>query len=163
DVCSSDLLPSVLFALNEKETCLVATGTKTLQDQALAKDVPQMKRLLNLSDDTKVVKLVGSNNHLCELLFREEDAEQSFITPFGEIFTKAYFEMLFFFNSRVGYEKKLTREQIPYILKKLTPELAEKETQLAVDYRACAGQNCPLANQCSYIQGLREAKEAKLI
>ncbi len=157
------LLPSLLFSLSEKETCLVATGTKTLQDQALSKDVPQIKRLLNLGEETKVVKLVGSNNHLCELLFREDEAERAFITPFGEIFTKAYFEMLFFYNSRVPYEKKLTREQIPYILKKLTPELSEKETALAVDYRACAGQNCPLVNQCSYVQGLREAKEAKLI
>jgi ATP-dependent DNA helicase DinG len=157
------LLPSFLFSMSFKETCLVATGTKTLQDQALAKDVPQMKRLLNLGEETKVVKLIGSSNHLCELLFREQDEERSFITPFTETFTKAYFEMLFFFNSRVGYDKKLTREQIPYILKKLAPELSEKESSLAVDYRACAGQNCPLVNNCSYIQGLREAKEAKVI
>lgn len=157
------LLPSFLFSMAYKETCLVATGTKTLQDQALAKDVPQMKRLLNLGDETKVVKLIGSSNHLCELLFREENNEQTFITPFGETFTKAYFEMLFFYNSRVDYQKKLTREQIPYILKKLTPELSEKEAAIAVDYRACAGQNCPLVDQCSYQQGLREAKEAKVI
>lgn len=157
------LLPSFLFSINEKELCLIATGTKTLQDQALSKDVPQMKRLLNLGDETKVVKLVGSSNHLCELLFREEDQSTTFISPFSEIFSKAYLEMLFFYNSRVNYEKKITREQIPFILKKISPELAEKEGQLAVDYRACAGQNCPLSNQCSYIQGLREAKEAKLI
>lgn len=157
------LLPSFLFALNEKETCLVATGTKTLQDQALAKDVPQMKRLLHLDDKAKVVKLIGSSNHLCELLFREENTDPVFLTPFGEIYTKAYLEMFFFYNSRVGYEKKLTREQIPYILKKLTPELAEKEASLAVDYRACAGQNCPLVNQCSYVQSLREAASAQVI
>ncbi|HXH30419.1 MAG TPA: helicase C-terminal domain-containing protein [Bacteriovoracaceae bacterium] len=157
------LLPSMLFSLHEKETCLVATGTKTLQDQALAKDVPQMKRLLGLGNETKVVRLVGSNNHLCELLFREEGQESSLMVSFGETFTKAYFEMLFFHNSRVSYEKKLTREQIPYVLKKIAPELAEKESTLAVDYRACAGQNCPFSGQCSYIQGLREAKEAKLI
>lgn len=157
------LLPSVLFAMTEKETCLVATGTKTLQDQALAKDVPQMKRLLNLGEETKVVRLVGSNNHLCELLFRENNEEPTFLTPFGETFTKAYLDLLFFYNSRVSYEKKLTREGIPFILKKLTPELGEKESAIAVDYRACAGQNCPFVNQCSYVQGLREAKEAKLI
>ncbi len=157
------LLPSFLFSMNFKETCLVATGTKTLQDQALAKDVPQMKRLLNLSDEMRVVKLIGSSNHLCELLFREEDVERSFITPFSETFARAYFELLFFYNSRVGYDKKLTREQIPFVLKKLAPELAEKEASLAVDYRACAGPSCPLANNCSYIQGLREAKEANVI
>ncbi len=157
------LLPSVLFSMTEKETCLVATGTKTLQDQALAKDVPQMKRLLNLGDETKVIRLVGSSNHLCELIFREEEAPATFLQSWGESFSKAYFEMIFFYNSRAPYEKKLNREQIPYFLKKLTPELAEKEAALAVDYRACAGQNCPFVEQCSYMQGLREAKEAQLI
>jgi ATP-dependent DNA helicase DinG len=157
------LLPSFLFSINEKETCLVATGTKTLQDQALAKDVPQMKRLLNLGDETKVVRLVGSSNHLCELLFREENEESTFLVAFTEMFSKAYLEMFFFYNARVPYERKLTREQIPYVLKKILPELQEKETAIAVDYRACAGQNCPFVNQCSYVQGLREAKEAQLI
>lgn len=157
------LLPSVLFSMTEKETCLVATGTKTLQDQALNKDVPQMKRLLNLGEETKVVRLVGSSNHLCELIFREEDQAASFLTSFGESFSKAYFEMLFFYNSRVPYEKKLNREQIPYFLKRITPELIEQETAIAVDYRACVGQNCPFVNQCSYQQGLREAKEAQLV
>lgn len=157
------LVPALLYALAEKETILVATGTKTLQDQALAKDVPQVLRLLNLTEGTKVVKLVGSSNHLCEFLFREADDEPVFLTPFAETFAKAYFEMLFFYNSRVPYEKKLTREQIPFILKKLLPELSEKETALAVDYRACAGQNCPLVNDCSYVQGLREAQDARLI
>lgn len=112
------LLPSFLFSLSENEMCLVATGTKTLQDQALAKDVPQMKRLLNLGEEAKVVKLVGSSNHLCELLFREDDNTNTFISPFSEIFSKAYLEMFFFYNSRVSYERKLTREQIPYVLKK---------------------------------------------
>lgn len=157
------LLPSFLFALAERESCLVATGTKTLQDQALAKDVPQMRRLLSLGDEAKVVKLLGSSNHLCELLFREEKEEAALISPFTETFAKAFFDLLFFYNSRVPYEKKLTREQIPFVLKKLAPEVAEKEALLAVDYRACAGPSCPLVNNCSYIQGLREAKDAKLI
>ncbi len=157
------LLPSFLFSVSDKETCLVATGTKTLQDQALVKDVPQMKRLLGLGDEAKVVKLVGSSNHLCELIFREDSEEPTFITAFGDAFTKAYFEMLFFYNSRVDYTKKITREQLPYVLKRLNQEFGEKENALAVDYRACVGQNCPFSNQCSYIQGLREAKEAQVI
>ena len=157
------LLPSFLFSKAEKVTCLVATGTKTLQDQALAKDVPQMKRLMNLGEEVKVVRLVGSSNHLCELLFREEDSEASFLTSYDEAFSEAYLEMIFFYNSRVPYEKKLNREQIPYILKKLNSELKEKEASLAVDYRACVGQNCPYVNECSYQQGLREAKESQLI
>ncbi|MBA2404639.1 MAG: ATP-dependent DNA helicase [Bdellovibrionales bacterium] len=45
----------------------------------------------------------------------------------------------------------------------MNSELKEKEATLAVDYRACAGQNCPFVNECSYQGGLREAKEAQLI
>ncbi len=155
------LLPAMLFAESEKETCLVATGTKTLQDQALNKDVPQMKNLLHMNN--KVIKLVGSNNHLCELLFREENEAKTFLIPFTETFAKAYLDLFFFYNSRVPYEKKLTREQIPFILKKLVPELSDKEGELAVDYRACAGKNCPFAGQCSYLTGLQEAKDARII
>jgi ATP-dependent DNA helicase DinG len=157
------LIPSVLFSLNQKEICLISTGTKTLQDQALVKDVPKTLSLLGLENKIKVVRLVGSNNHLCELLFRDETEEKTFFLPWGELFTKAYLEIFFFFNSRVPYAKQLTRDQIPFILKKMIPELSEKENAVAVDYRACVGQACPFVKQCSYIQGLREAKEANII
>lgn len=157
------LIPSFLFSTSNNQSCLIATGTKTLQDQALSKDVPQVKRLMNLGEEAKVVKLIGSSNHLCELLFREQQDEKNLIVNFNETYTRAYFEMLFFYNSRVAYEKKLTREQIPYVLKKTSAEFQEKEASLAVDYRACVGQSCPLANQCSYLQGLREAKDARVI
>lgn len=158
------LLPSLLFAMSENETCLVATGTKTLQDQALAKDIPQVKNLLALGDDIKIVRLVGSNNHLCELIFRENDDNNlSLLDDFETTFVKAYFEMFFFYNQHQSYHGKLTREQIHYVLKRIFPAIQEKENELAVDYRACVGSSCPLIDQCSYMQGLREAKEAKLI
>lgn len=158
------LLPSLLFALSENERCLMATGTKTLQDQALAKDIPQMKQLLGLGEEAKIVRLVGSNNHLCELIFRENDENNlSLLDDFSSSFTKAYFEMIFFYNQFHGYQDKLTREQIPYVLKKIFPSIQEKENELAVDYRACVGSSCPMVDQCSYMQGLREAKDAKLI
>lgn len=158
------LLPSALFSLKEKHTVLMATGTKTLQDQAIQKDIPQLRKLLNLSDEQfKVVRLVGSSNHLCELLFRENEEQADMSFQLGAVYTKAYFEMFFFHNTRASYDKKSTRDQIPFILKKLVSEISEKENEIAVDYRACAGQNCPFVNQCSYVQGLREAKEANLI
>jgi hypothetical protein len=52
--------------------------------------------------------------------------------------SKAYYEMFFFHNSRASYDRKSTRDQIPFILKKLIPEISEKENEIAVDYRACA-------------------------
>src|SRR5690606_17196084 len=110
-----------------------------------------------------VVRLVGSGNHLCELLFREDDLESTFLTPFGETFAKGYLEMLFFYNQRAPYEKKITREQIPFVLKKISPELADKDQALAVDYRACALATCQCLYHCSFHQGLHEVTGAEFI
>jgi len=157
------LIPSMLFSLSEKEPCLIATGTKTLQDQAINKDVPQTLDLLHLRDKIKVVKLIGSNNHLCELLFRENFQEDGLLYNFEEVFVNSFFDLLFFHNSKAPQERKITREQLPFVLKKIIPLFQEKERELAVDYRACVGPTCPLIQNCSYIQGLKEAKEAQII
>ena len=74
------LLPSILFCLNEGEKVLVATGTKALQHQAMHKDIPEMRQLLDLDDEKlKVTQVIGSNNHLCELLFRQEEEQDSLL------------------------------------------------------------------------------------
>lgn len=157
------LVPSILFSIEQREQILVSTGSKTLQEQAFLKDVPKVLKLLSLEDKFKVVRLVGSNNHLCELIYRENKEQVSLVNSFNEQFTEAFFESLFFYNSKMPYERQLTRDQIPFVLKKNFPEISEKENLIAVDYRACVGQNCPFVKKCSYIQGLREAKEAGLI
>lgn len=160
------LLPSALFSLETRQQVLIATGTKTLQDQVMDKDVPQLRELLQLPEsELKITRLVGSNNHLCELLFRDND-DQSDLLGQAHLHAglgKAYFDLLFFHNSRAPYAQKITREQIPYVLKKVVPELAERDQELAVDYRACVGSQCPFVLNCSYVQGLREAKEAQII
>ncbi len=160
------LLPSALFALETREQVLVATGTKTLQDQVMDKDVPQLRRLLQLPEsEFKVTRLVGSNNHLCELRFRDDDDAGNLLAMavMDEAFSRAYFDLLFFHNSRAAYPDMITREQVPFILKKLMPAVRERDEALAVDYRACVGSQCPFVLQCSYVRGLREAKEAQLI
>ncbi|MBY0517426.1 MAG: DEAD/DEAH box helicase family protein [Bacteriovoracaceae bacterium] len=160
------LLPSTLFSLESKEQVLVATGTKTLQDQVMEKDVPQLRQMLQLSEsDFKITRLVGSNNHLCELLFRDDENQKNLLeeSSFSGQYARAYFDMLFFHNESAPYAKKITREQVPFILKKLMPDVRDKDEELAVDYRACVGSQCPFVLNCSYVQGLREAKEAQLI
>jgi ATP-dependent DNA helicase DinG len=160
------LLPSTLFSLETKQQVLVTTGTKTLQDQVMEKDVPQLRDMLELSEkEFKITRLVGSNNHLCELLFRDENQNEDMLAQasFDYNFTKSYFDLLFYHNESVPYDHKITREQIPYVLKKMFPDLRDKDEQLAVDFRACVGAQCPFVMNCSYIQGLREAKEANLI
>ncbi len=161
------LIPAVLFSLEEKKPVLVATGTKTLQHQAFNKDVPQVREFLGLSEDEMKIKLlVGSNNHLCEALFRQEESENSLLgyaQDFKDAYTSLYFEMVFFHNARMKSSEKLIRDDLPYVLKRKIEPLLKREREIAVDFRSCSGQNCPFKNNCSYITGLREAREANII
>lgn len=161
------LIPSVLFSLAEKKPVLIATGTKTLQHQAFDKDVPQVREFLGLNEDEMKIKLlVGSNNHLCEALFRQEESENSLLgytQTFQDAFTSFYFEMVFFHNARLKNSDKLIRDNLPYVLKRKIEQLSKKDKEIAVDFRSCSGNNCPFKNNCSYIGGLREAREANII
>lgn len=162
------LIPSALFTKETGTQVLVATGTKTLQNQAFSKDVPQLRKILGLSEDQlKVTQLVGSSNHYCELLFRnklqEEEGLLGSLGPFGEKYAKTYLEVLFQLNALSPYEKKLTRLDTPYILKLLIKEFSEYDKEVSVDFRSCTGSKCPFSNSCSYIQGLRQANESQII
>lgn len=160
------LIPSILKAKDSKEQVLISTGTKTLQNQAMAKDIPSVQSLLGLKNDKlKVLRLVGSGNHFCELLFRNDEEDNLLdLRTFEEKMARAYFESAFFNNRRVSdYNNVITRENIPYVMKRKVKALAELEDNIKVDFRACTGNKCPFKNECSYLQGLRKAKEADII
>ncbi|MBT3584428.1 MAG: hypothetical protein HN509_05960 [Halobacteriovoraceae bacterium] len=159
------LIPSALFSLEEKKQVLISTGTKTLQHQAISKDVPQLRRILGLSEkDLKIKRLIGSGNHLCELLFRQALEEEDLLFDargFEEKFTDLYFDLLFYYNGQ--NESPVLRDDLPYLMKIKLEAFAKRSKDLAVDFRACTGQQCPFRNDCSYVKGLREAKDADII
>lgn len=160
------LIPGALFAHSEKQQVLVSTGTKTLQNQAYEKDVPKIREMLGLSkDELKVKMLVGSSNHLCELLFRQKEAENSLFKTenFEECFASAYFSMLFFYNTRLPLDKAITRLQLPFLFLKKYDRFRDIDRESAVDFRSCTGNLCPFKKNCTYLQGLREAKEADVV
>jgi ATP-dependent DNA helicase DinG len=159
------LLPSTLMSLQEEKQILIATGTKTLQNQVMTKDVPQLRKILGLGeDDLKISQLIGSSNHLCELLFRQVE-EGNLLThgSFEEKFTELFFDLIFFYNSRLPYDKKMVRGSLPYVLKRKLKTLEQREKEIAVDFRSCSGRNCPYCKECSYISGLKAAKEADIV
>lgn len=161
------LLPSALYALSENRQVLVATGTKTLQEQAMSKDIPQLRKILGLDQTSlKIVRMLGSSNHLCELLFRHRTNESSFMAqtlPFDEAFSEVYFERLFFHNARVPQAKKVVRDDLPFVLKMKLKIFKEMEKSCAVDFRSCTGFKCPYREECSYFSGINQAKEANII
>lgn len=161
------LLPGALLAKSAGEQVLISTGTKTLQNQAVQKDIPQIHKTLGLSKtDLSVIRLFGSKNHLCELKFRNQEKDDLLgqMNGFEEKFADAYIETLLFYNQRSpDYNRVLTRENIPFVLKRLNAALGEKQEEFAVDFRACTGGKCPFSSSCSYMQGLRRAREANIL
>jgi ATP-dependent DNA helicase DinG len=161
------MIPSALMAKRKKEPVLISTGTKTLQNQAVKKDIPGLHKILGLNkSQLKVIRLVGSSNHLCELIYRNEKAEDLMIQmdSFEDRFSSAYLEAVFFSNQRIkDYNNIITRENIPYSLKRRLSSLREKEEASAVNYKACSGNKCPFSQSCTYLQGWRKAKEADLL
>lgn len=165
------LIPSAFFSLQNEKKVLIATGTKILQSQVISKDVPQLRMISGLDkDDLKTKVLFGSKNHYCELLFRHETEGKTpsllssmadFETQFEERFAKIYFELVFFMNATQG--KEILRPDVPYSLKRKSKFFFEMDENLAVDFRSCAGRNCPYCKGCSYIGALQEAKEADII
>ncbi len=161
------LIPSALYAKEEGKQVLVATGTKTLQHQAMYKDVPQLRRVLGLDqEELKVKRLVGSSNHLCELLFRQSIDEEDLLFSargFEENFTDMFFELVFYHNSRFDADAWILRDELPFVFKRKFNSFKDRDKANAVDYRSCTGNSCPFKNDCTYIRGLREAKEADIV
>lgn len=161
------LVPSMLFAHQEKKQVLIATGTKNLQAQAMEKDIPGAYEMLGFAkDELKTAQLLGSSNHYCELLFRSHEGELDIfdtLDSFDKKISQVYFEMLFYHNSKSEQDERLNRGNTAYLMKRILKEVQTLDKELVVDFRACTGNNCPYKNQCSYLQGLRNAKEADII
>lgn len=166
------LLPSALYALENEQQVLVATGTKTLQNQAYQKDVPALYKILGLdSKELPMTQLVGSKNHLCEMLFRkDEDQQAAEEALFGEVdedvfskrFSGLYFDLVFFHNAH-NPQAPILGDDLPYIFKQKIPSFKSLAKESQVDFRSCTGYQCPFKEECTYIQGLRRAKESKII
>ena len=160
------LIPASLFVLQGEGQVLVATGTRALQTQVMEREIPRVREFLGLSDeDFRVVALVGQGNHLCELLFRKTHREDllSPTAPFGERFTRMYFDLVFTHNDQAPYGKKMLRGHLPFVLKKLLKDFGKMDREVAMDFRSCLGHQCPHREGCSYVTGIREARRAHLI
>jgi ATP-dependent DNA helicase DinG len=160
------LLPAALYSKEEKQQILISTGTKTLQHQAITKDVPNLQKILGpQTAELRIVPLVGSNNHLCELLFQQKLRELDLFSSssFEEYFNYLFFEFIFEHNRIHGTADPILRSALPYVIKRADPRFGELEREIAVDFRSCTTHKCPLRFDCSYFNGLQDAKEADLI
>jgi ATP-dependent DNA helicase DinG len=57
------LVPSILFALEQKKKAIISTQTINLQEQLLYKDIPILKKILPVEFEAALIK--GRQNYLC--------------------------------------------------------------------------------------------------
>ena len=57
------LVPSILFALEQKKKAIISTHTINLQEQLLYKDIPIVKKILPVEFEAALMK--GRQNYLC--------------------------------------------------------------------------------------------------
>lgn len=161
------LIPAALYALTEKNQVLISTATKALQKQAIDSDTPRLKKMLSLDDTFKVATLVGSNNHYCEAIFRRGKEEETLLfeikKKFEDKYLDLFFDHLFYQNGERDSHNFLVNGTLPHVLRRKISDFFKFEKELAVDFRSCTGARCPLASNCSYQKGIKEAKDANLI
>jgi ATP-dependent DNA helicase DinG len=163
------LIPTFLFAKNEKKQVFIATATKTLQSQILNKDIKLTQKILGLSNDqVKVSYIIGANNHFCEMLYRKSYTDNQFdlfdtLEEELEKPLKLFVELIFFYNSFNSFNNQITRLDVPYVLKKVFSGYQDLEQNIKADYRSCTGFLCPYKKNCSYFNSMQEAKEAKVL
>ncbi|MCB9091791.1 MAG: DEAD/DEAH box helicase family protein [Halobacteriovoraceae bacterium] len=161
------LIPSILFAKEQKEPVLLTTGTKVLQKQLEEKDLPIAMEILGENNSKlQVTKLIGTQNHLCESKFHHLKNKAGGLleyNDFREGFSEAYFSILFYYNSLVSYDSMVTREEVPYALKRMVDKFGQWEENVALDFKSCLGRRCPFIDSCSYYVGIDRAKKSHLI
>ncbi len=140
-------LAYLLPALASGRTVVVATATKALQEQLLAKDVPAAARALGREVEVAVLK--GRQNYLCRrqlqsfgpMLLRDPRDEQ------------AYEEL----QPWIAETETGDRAELP-----LEPSEA-LWAELAVGSDRCSGRRCPLLSNCFAEAARTRAAEAELV
>ena len=141
------LIPSVLWAINNKERVIISTGTINLQQQLCEKDIPAVEKIL--CQKIKFVLMKGRQNYICKRrlmegasvldLFEDETDEIKRISDWAE-------------SSSTGSKSDLSF---------MPSENAWSKVNSESD--ACMGKRCPFFNECFVMKVRKQAADASII
>ena len=142
------LVPSVLRAAGSGERVAIATHTKHLQQQLIAKDVPVLRELF---PDLKVAILKGRRNYLClrKLNDRLNEARDD-----ADPVERDFLEEVRGWSQATSHGD---RDDLPFVPDRSLWELVESSTEHTLRVR------CPHYNECFYYQSRRAAAQAQLL
>jgi Rad3-related DNA helicase len=141
------LLPALLLAARAKKRVVVATCTRSLQDQLFERDVPMLMERIGLS--VPVARLKGKQNYLCpKALEREDSAAAEEREVLASLRTWA----------AADAEGDLDRFETS------DPEtFRHMRGRLATDPEACTAATCRRGRECFWARARRAAGEARLL
>ncbi len=142
------LIPSIFWAIKNKEKIVISTNTINLQEQLIQKDIPFIKKALNI--DFKSVLVKGRNNYVClrkvaQLVTGEELFED---------------EILEFRNAIIEWAdvaKTGTKDELGFIP---SPSLWE---QIISESETCIKNKCPHFKNCFFFKARKEMGAANIL
>jgi Rad3-related DNA helicase len=141
------LLPAVLLALASDRRVVVATCTKSLQDQLYERDLPAL--LDALGADLRYARLKGKQNYLCPRALEVLDPE-------GAEERDALEEL----RRWAATDESGDLDRFPAS----DPEAYQRiRARVATDPVACTGAACRRGRECFWVRARRRAGEARLL
>ncbi len=128
---------------------IVSTGTKTLQDQLFAKDLPIVKESLKI--DTKIALLKGRANYICTYRLRRAQSEGRF----DDRRTLTYLQRI------ADWEVITFRGDIAEL--NSVPKESEVWQYVTSTADNCLGSDCEDYETCFVVKARREAQEADIV
>lgn len=141
------LLPALLYAERTNRRVVVATCTRSLQDQLYERDLPQLMDVIGVH--VKVARLKGKQNYICPRALDLQDG-----TAPEE---RAVLERLRRWSVEDA-EGDLDRfeSEDPEALRRIRP-------RVSTDPAACSMTTCMKGRECFWVRARRRASEARLL
>lgn len=141
------LIPSLLWAVQNKERIVVSTGTINLQQQLTEKDIPAAEKIVGKK--IKAVLVKGRQNYLCLRRLSDAGTERDLFSEDTEIFDK------------IADWAKETKTGDRSDLSFMPPESVWARVNSEAD--ACLGLRCPFREKCFVMRVRKEASDANLL
>lgn len=141
------LIPSMLWAVKNKERVVISTGTINLQQQLVEKDIPAAQKIIGKK--IKAILLKGRQNYLC--LRRMNDAMEE-----KDLFTEDS-ELLENISAWSSTTETGSRSDLSF----MPPDSVWSRVNSESD--ACMGARCPFHDSCFVMKVRKEAADANVI
>ncbi len=141
------LIPSMLWAFQNKERVVISTGTINLQQQLYEKDIPLAKKVLD--KDVKAVLVKGRQNYVCLRRFNDTKNQKDLFTEENE--------ELEIISKWLATTQNGSNSDLSFM-----PNMS-LWTKINSESDACMGQRCKYYEQCFVMKVRKEAADAHIL